>query len=88
MLCSQQANKRYTRLRKRLNGIYLNESRPKKVVEVFDEKLQSTLDYKKIKRNVSYKTLIRLELYKLEKHFMGEDIYRPFVAECDQLICM
>jgi len=48
---------------------------------VFDEKLQSTLDYKKIKRNVSYKTLIRLELYKLEKHFMGEDMYRPFVAE-------
>jgi len=48
---------------------------------VFDEKLQSTLDYKKIKRNVSYKTVIRLELDKLEKHFMGEDIYRPFVAE-------
>jgi len=25
--------------------------------------------------------LIRLELYKLEKHFMGEEMYRPFVAE-------
>ncbi len=66
---------------KRLNGIYLNESGAKKFVQVFDEKLQSTLNYKKIKRNVSYKTLIRLELYKLEKHFMGEDMYRPFVAE-------
>jgi len=66
---------------KRLNGIYLNESGAKKFVQVFDEKLQSTLNYKKIKRNVSYKTLIRLELYKLEKHFMGEEMYRPFVAE-------
>jgi len=66
---------------KRLNGIYLNESGAKKFVQVFDEKLQSTLNYKKIKRNVSYKTLIRLELYKLGKHFMGEDMYRPFVAE-------
>ena len=64
-----------------MNGIYLNESGAKKFVQVFDEKLQSTLNYKKIKRNVSYKTLIRLELYKLEKHFMGEDTYRPFVAE-------
>jgi CRISPR-associated protein Cas1 len=27
---------------------------------------------------VSYRTLVRLELYKLEKHLMGEREYRPF----------
>jgi len=43
----------------------------RKFVEVFDERLQSTLNYKKIKRNVSYKTWIRRKLYKLENHFMG-----------------
>ena len=51
---------------KRLNSFYLNESRPKKsFFQLFDDKLQYTLNYKKIKikRNVSYKTLIRLELY-------------------------
>jgi len=66
---------------KRLKGIYLNENGAKKFVEAFEEKLQSTLNYRKLKRNVSYKTLIRLELYKLEKHFMGEEEYKPFVAE-------
>ena len=66
---------------KRLKGVYLTENGAKKFVEAFEEKLQSTLSYRKLKRNVSYKTLIRLELYKLEKHFMGEEEYKPFVAE-------
>ena len=33
-----------------------------------------------IKRNVSYQTLMRLELYKVEKHLIGEQQYEPFVS--------
>jgi len=35
----------------------------------------------KIKKQVSYRTLMRLELYKLEKHLMDEEEYSPFVME-------
>ncbi|MEM3772024.1 MAG: subtype I-B CRISPR-associated endonuclease Cas1, partial [Candidatus Micrarchaeia archaeon] len=32
-------------------------------------------------RSVSYRTLIRLELYKIEKHIIGEKEYSPFISE-------
>jgi len=44
------------------------------------EKLNATLMYKPLGREVSYRRLIRLELYKLEKHLMGEQEYKPYVA--------
>jgi len=66
---------------KRLNGIYLSENGAKEFVKAFDEKLNSTISQKTLGRNVSYRTLIRLELYKIEKHIIGEKIYEPFVSE-------
>jgi len=33
-----------------------------------------------LKRNVSYKQLIRLECYKLIKHFLSDEVYVPFKA--------
>lgn len=65
---------------KRLNGIYLSEKGAKLFVEAFDEKLNTTVQRKDLGRNVSYRTLIRLELYKLEKHFMGEAEYDPYIS--------
>lgn len=64
----------------KLNGIYLNESGAKEFVKAFDEHLNSTTKQKNLGRNVSYRTLIRLELYKIEKHIMGEKAYEPFVS--------
>ena len=66
---------------KRLNGIYLSENGAKEFVKAFDERLNSTISYKTLGRNVSYRTLIRLELYKIEKHIIGEKIYEPFISE-------
>ncbi|MGC9172202.1 MAG: subtype I-B CRISPR-associated endonuclease Cas1 [Caldisericum exile] len=66
---------------KRLNGIYLNERGARDFVKVFDERLNATINHKGLGRNVSYRTLIRLELYKIEKHIMGEKEYSPFVSE-------
>ncbi|MFU2158311.1 CRISPR-associated endonuclease Cas1 [Caldisericum sp. AR60] len=66
---------------KRLNGIYLNERGARDFVKVLDERLNATINHKGLGRNVSYRTLIRLELYKIEKHIMGEKEYSPFVSE-------
>ena len=63
-----------------LNGVVLKEKGMTVFIKEWENKLSSTLMHRGLKRNVSYKTLIRLELYKLEKHFMGETDYKPFVA--------
>ncbi len=64
-----------------LNGIILNEKGKKKFLTQLEEKLKQTVYYSKLKKRVSYRRLIRLELYKLEKHLMGEQEYKPFVME-------
>jgi CRISPR-associated protein Cas1 len=65
---------------KHLNGIVLNEKGRMLFVEEMDKRLKATIRHQKLKRNVSYRRLIRLELYKLEKHLMDEECYQPFVA--------
>lgn len=63
-----------------LSGILLNERGRKKFIEEYDKKLQSTIMHRELGRNVSYNRLIRLELYKIEKHFMDEEEYEPFIS--------
>jgi len=64
----------------KLGGIVLNEKGRELFVREFDERLKNTVKHKRLKRNVSYGGMIRLELYKLEKHLMGEEKYTPFVS--------
>jgi CRISPR-associated protein Cas1 len=59
---------------------YMNESGRKKFLKEFDQKLTTTIKHRKLNRNVSYRTIIRLECYKLIKHLIGDDIYTPFKA--------
>lgn len=59
-------------------GIYLNEEGRKVFLTAWEERLQSTFEHRTLKRHVSYRTAIRLDLYKLEKHLMGEKPYEPF----------
>ena len=47
----------------------------------FDERLRATIADKGLGRNISYRTVIRRELYKLEKHLMEDKEYQPFVAK-------
>lgn len=63
---------------KKLGGIILNEEGRKIFISQLEEKLKTTVNQKELDRNVSYKRLIRMELYKLEKHFMGEKDYVPY----------
>lgn len=62
-------------------GTMLTEAGRKAFISELNSKLETTLHHKDIGREVSYRRLLRLELYKLEKHLMGEKEYAPFIAE-------
>jgi CRISPR-associated protein Cas1 len=61
-------------------GIFLKESARQTFVKAYDERLKDTFKLERLKRHVSYKRLIRMECYKLEKHLIGDEVYRPYVA--------
>ncbi|ACN98621.1 type I-B CRISPR-associated endonuclease Cas1b [Sulfurihydrogenibium azorense] len=65
---------------KDLNYTYLNENGRKKFLKAYEERLSKTVKHRRLKRNVSYRQLIRLECYKLIKHLIGDEIYKPFKA--------
>ncbi|MFN3995502.1 MAG: type I-B CRISPR-associated endonuclease Cas1b [bacterium] len=60
-----------------LNFTYLNEEGRKIFVKAFDEQLEETMFHRKLKRKIKYKSLITLELYRLIKHLLGEEKYKP-----------
>jgi CRISPR-associated protein Cas1 len=60
-------------------GLLLKDRGKRCFVEKLEEKLRTTIQHREIGRSVSYRRLVRLELYKLEKHLMGEKEYIPFV---------
>ncbi|HAN10255.1 MAG TPA: subtype I-B CRISPR-associated endonuclease Cas1 [Clostridiales bacterium] len=62
----------------KLNYLYLKDKGKRVVLEEYENKIQTTLMHKKLGRNVSYKHLIRLELYRLVKHLTGEEEYEGF----------
>lgn len=65
---------------KDLGGILLKENAKKKFIEEFDAKLKTTIQHRELGRNVSYNRIIRMELYKLEKHLIDEQEYEPFIS--------
>ncbi|WP_406677841.1 type I-B CRISPR-associated endonuclease Cas1b [Moorella sp. ACPs] len=65
---------------KKLGGIILNESGRALFIKEFEDKIATTFKHRELGRHVSYRRLIRMELYKLEKHLIGEKEYEPFLA--------
>lgn len=61
-------------------GIFLKERGKRKFVEQLDDRLQTTIQHRELGRKVSYSRIIRMELYKMEKHILGEKEYSPFIA--------
>ena len=61
------------------NYSILNEKGRTIFIQQYDKKLQETIKHRKLNKNISYRRLIRLELYKLIKHLMGAQEYKPFV---------
>lgn len=64
-----------------LNGLYLKDDGKRKFIQEFEAKLNTTVLHKKLRRKISYQGVIRMELYKLEKHFINDEEYKPFIMK-------
>ena len=65
---------------RRTNACTLKENGKKVFVRAWEERLQETIQHRKLGRKVSYKRLLQLESYKLIKHIMAIQPYEPFKA--------
>lgn len=61
-----------------LNFCTLKESGRKIVLAAWDERLKKTIAHRNLGRNVSYRRLVRLECYALQRHILGMSNYEPF----------
>ena len=61
------------------NFLRLKDRSLKIIIEELEKRLTTTINHRSLKRDVSYKHLIRLELYKISKHLLNEKEYKPFV---------
>jgi CRISPR-associated protein Cas1 len=68
-----------THFLKEIDRTYLNDKGAQIFVRYLEDKLKTTIKHKSLNRKVSYRRIIRMELYKIEKHLMGEKIYSPFI---------
>ncbi|ADQ42002.1 CRISPR-associated protein Cas1 [Caldicellulosiruptor acetigenus I77R1B] len=64
-----------------LEGIVITDSAKKLFIDELEQRLSTTISVKNIGNYVSYRQLIRIELYKIEKHLMGEKEYQPYVSQ-------
>ncbi|WP_279387839.1 MULTISPECIES: type I-B CRISPR-associated endonuclease Cas1b [Methanohalophilus] len=62
-----------------IGDMLLSEKGKKIFLQEYNDKLGTTIKHKGLNRKVSYKRLIRLELYKLSKHILGVEEYKPLV---------
>ncbi|WP_234735720.1 type I-B CRISPR-associated endonuclease Cas1b [Tellurirhabdus bombi] len=63
-----------------IGSCVMKEAARKRFVQGFDEQLKETIKHRVLGRSVSYRHLIKLECYKLQKHLLGVEEYRPFKA--------
>ncbi len=61
-----------------LDYLHLTKKASQTVVTELEKKMETTIMHKELGRKVSYQYLIRLELYKLIKHLIGEKEYSGF----------
>lgn len=62
----------------KLNRIILRVNGKKAFVQAFEDRLTETINHRTLNRSVSYKHLIKLECYKLQKHILEIEEYKPF----------
>ncbi|MEF8848340.1 MAG: type I-B CRISPR-associated endonuclease Cas1b [Candidatus Thermoplasmatota archaeon] len=62
-----------------IGDMLLSDSGRKLFLKEFDKRLKRTIKHKGLNRKVSYRRLIRLELYKLVKHILRTKEYKPLV---------
>jgi len=63
-----------------VEGVYLSEAGRQKYIEEWEKRLRTTIDHPTLRRKVSYRRLIRLDLYKIEKHLLEDRPYEPYTS--------
>jgi len=58
--------------------VLLTADGKRKVARAYTSFVKSTIYHPKLRRKVSWKYLMRLEVFRLEKHLLGDDRYVPF----------
>lgn len=61
-----------------MNRVTLKPKGKKIFVQAFEDRLTETIKHRTLNRSVSYKYLIKLECYKLQKHILEIEEYKPF----------
>lgn len=69
-----------THFENKANGILMNDKGRDVFVKEWENRLKTTIKHRELGREVSYRRLIRMELYKLEKHLMAEKDFEPFFS--------
>lgn len=62
----------------KLNKCLLNSSGKKIFVKAIEDRLEETIQHRSLGRKVSYRHLVKLECYKLAKHLLKIEDYKPF----------
>ncbi|PKP08596.1 MAG: subtype I-B CRISPR-associated endonuclease Cas1 [Bacteroidetes bacterium HGW-Bacteroidetes-4] len=62
----------------KLNRLVLKDKGRMKYLKAYEERLGETIKHRTLNRSVSYKHLIKLECYKLQKHLLQMEEYKPF----------
>lgn len=63
---------------KKLNRCLLNTAGKKIFVKALEDRLNETFKHRSLNRSVSYRHLVKLECYKLAKHLLEMEEYKPF----------
>lgn len=63
---------------KKLNKCLLNATGKKIFIKALEERLNETFKHRSLNRSVSYRHLVKLECYKLAKHLLTIEEYKPF----------
>lgn len=61
-----------------LNRCVMKESGKKAFIKAWEDRLAETIRHRALKKHVSYKHLVKLECYKLSKHILEIEEYKPF----------
>ncbi len=61
-----------------INRVVMKPKGKKTFVQAFEDRLSETIQHRTLNRQVSYKHLIKLECYKIIKHILEIETYKPF----------
>lgn len=66
---------------KNSRGVFLNEKGRNVLIQEFEKKINSTIYNKSLKRNITLKNSILIEVYKIEKHIIDDKEYFPTIIK-------